>query len=121
MAEELEVATELAEERCVACRKDSPRVEVAEAADLLGHLAGWAIVELGEVPRLQRTFRFRKYVEALSFVQRVGELAEVEGHHPVMTVEPRRVTVTWWTHAIGALHRNDFLMAAKTDRLASAD
>ena len=112
---------QLAEERCVACRKDSPKVETAEAAELIGRLPGWTIIERDGVPRLERRFRFRGYPRVLAFVQRLGELAEAEGHHPVMLVEARRVTVTWWTHAIDALHRNDFVMAAKTDRLAAED
>lgn len=108
----------LGSERCVACRKDSPRVEPEEAARLITQLPDWAIVERDGAPRLERTFKFGDYPEALRFVQRVGELAEAEGHHPVMEVRPRRVTVTWWTHAIRDLHRNDFIMAAKTDALA---
>jgi 4a-hydroxytetrahydrobiopterin dehydratase len=114
----VEEHAELAAERCVACRKDSPRVDDNEAAELLRNLPGWTIVEREGVPRLERRIRFRNYPAALAFVQRLGELAEDEGHHPVMLVEARRVTVTWWTHAIGALHRNDFVMAAKTDQLA---
>lgn len=110
---------ELAAERCVACRKDSPRVEIGEAAELMRTLPEWTVVERDGVPRLERRFRFPNYSEVLSFVQRLGELAEDEGHHPVMLVEARRVTVSWWTHAIKALHRNDFIMAAKTDQLAS--
>ena len=113
-----EETTGLAEERCVACRRDSPRVEPEEAAELLAQIPGWAIVEREGVPQLERTFRFGDYPTVLRFVQRVGELAEAEGHHPVMEVRPRRVTVTWWTHAIRNLHRNDFIMAAKTDDLA---
>ena len=112
---------QLAEERCVACRKDSPTVENAEAAELLARLPGWTIVERDGMPRLERRIRFRDYPKVLAFVQRLGELAEVEGHHPVMLVEARRVTVSWWTHAINALHRNDFVMAAKTDHLVEGD
>lgn len=110
---------ELAAERCVACRKDSPPVEAGEAAELMRNLPGWTIVERDGVPRLERRFRYPDYPEVLAFVQRLGELAEEEGHHPVMLVEARRVTVSWWTHAIKALHRNDFVMAAKTDQLAT--
>jgi 4a-hydroxytetrahydrobiopterin dehydratase len=69
------------------------------------------------VPRLERTFRFATYPEALAFTQRVGELADSEGHHPVIVTEARRVRVSWWTHAIKGLHRNDFIMAAKSDAI----
>jgi 4a-hydroxytetrahydrobiopterin dehydratase len=113
-------ATTLAAERCEACRRDSPRVEPAEAERLLQQLPEWSMVERGGVPRLERAIRFSDYRGVLAFVQRLGELAEAEGHHPVMVVEARKVTVRWWTHAIKALHRNDFVMAAKTDALAIA-
>jgi 4a-hydroxytetrahydrobiopterin dehydratase len=108
----------LAEERCVACRKGESPIEPDEAAALLADLPGWSIVERDGIPRLERDYRFGEYTAALAFVQAVGEVAEQEGHHPVLTVTPRRVTVTWWTHAIKNLHRNDFVMASKTDRLA---
>jgi 4a-hydroxytetrahydrobiopterin dehydratase len=110
--------TSLARERCVACRPDSPRVTEAELGQLRSHVPQWTLVERDGVWRLERAFRFANFVEALDFTNRVGALAEAEGHHPVLLTEWGRVTVTWWTHAIGGLHRNDFVMAAKTDALA---
>jgi 4a-hydroxytetrahydrobiopterin dehydratase len=74
-------------------------------------------VERDGVKRLERTFGFRNFAEALAFTDKVGERAEVEGHHPALLTEWGRVTVTWWTHKIGGLHQNDFIMAAKTDEL----
>lgn len=68
-----------------------------------------------DVPRLERRYRFRHYRQALAFTQYVGEVADQEDHHPVILTEARSVTVTWWTHAIAGLHRNDFIMAAKND------
>ena len=62
-------------------------------------------------------FRFSNFAEALTFTDKVGELAETEGHHPAILTEWGRVTVTWWTHKIRGLHRNDFIMAAKTDQI----
>jgi 4a-hydroxytetrahydrobiopterin dehydratase len=109
----------LVNERCTACRKDSPRVTETEIAELSPQIPEWTIVEVDGVPRLERTFRFQSYPETLAFVQRCGELAEEEGHHPVMLVEWGKVRVSWWTHAIKWLHRNDFIMAAKTDALAA--
>jgi 4a-hydroxytetrahydrobiopterin dehydratase len=111
------MSTPLTGERCTACRKDSPRVTEAEQAAFLPHIPDWMIREVDGVPRLERVFRFKRYPDALAFTQRVGEAAEEEGHHPVMMVEARRVTVSWWTHAIGWLHRNDFIMAARTDAI----
>ena len=73
------------------------------------------MVERAGVPRLERAFSFANFAEALAFTNAVGGLAEAAGHHPALTTEWGRVTVVWWTHAIGGLHRNDFVMAAKTD------
>jgi 4a-hydroxytetrahydrobiopterin dehydratase len=106
-------------ERCVACRRDAPRVTEAEVAELKPLIPDWELVERDGIPRLERVFRFDDFKAALDFTQRVGELAEEEGHHPAILTEWGRVTVTWWTHKIRGLHRNDFIMAAKTDRLAT--
>lgn len=103
--------------RCEACRRDSPLVTPEEAAALWPRIPDWSEEVPDGVPRLVRTFRLKNFREALDFTQRVGELAEAEGHHPIMLVAWGRVTVSWWTHAIRGLHRNDFLMAAKTDAL----
>ena len=67
--------------------------------------------------RLERTFRFRGFDRGLAFTVQVGEAAEAEGHHPRVILEWGGVTVQWWTHKIRGLHRNDFVMAAKTDQL----
>jgi 4a-hydroxytetrahydrobiopterin dehydratase len=73
--------------------------------------------ELNERTHLERVFGFRNFAEALRFTNRVGALAEDEGHHPAILTEWGRVTVTLWTHKIRGLHRNDFVMAAKIDSL----
>jgi 4a-hydroxytetrahydrobiopterin dehydratase len=69
------------------------------------------------IPRLERAFTTKDFDEALSFTNRIGALAETEGHHPAILTEWGRVTVTLWTHKIHGLHRNDFIMAAKIDSL----
>ncbi len=104
-------------ERCVACRRDSPRVTEAEIAQLKPEIPDWELVERDGIQRLERAFRFTDFVEALAFTDRVGALAQEEGHHPALLTEWGRVTVNWWTHKIHGLHRNDFVMAAKTDSL----
>ena len=71
--------------------------------------------EVAGVRRLERVFAFKDFAQALAFTNQVGELAEAEGHHPAILTEWGRVTVTWWTHKINGLHRNDFIMAAKTE------
>jgi 4a-hydroxytetrahydrobiopterin dehydratase len=109
----------LSAERCVACRRDSPRVTEGEVADLKRQILDWQLVERDGGAQLERTFHVPTFADALAFTNRVGALAEEEGHHPALLTEWGRVTVTWWTHKIRGLHRNDFIMAAKTDALAA--
>ncbi len=111
--------TTLTQEKCVACRRDAPRVTDAEIAELKPQIPDWALIERDGIKRLERTFRFPNFAEALAFTTKVGELAEAEEHHPALVTEWGRVTVTWWTHKIKGLHRNDFIMAAKTDGIYS--
>lgn len=108
----------LAQEKCVPCRGDSPAVSGEEMRQLLPQIPEWSIVERKGIARLERIFRFPDFARALDFTNRVGALAEAEGHHPALLTEWGRVTVGWWTHAINGLHRNDFVMAARTDALA---
>ena len=108
---------ELTQMKCVACRRDAPRVTDAEIAEYLPQTPQWEIVERENIKRLERAFKFDDFPQALSFTNKVGELAEAEGHHPALLTEWGRVTVTWWTHKIRGLHRNDFIAAAKTDQL----
>jgi 4a-hydroxytetrahydrobiopterin dehydratase len=110
----------MAYQKCVACRKDSPRVTQAEIAELQPQVPDWCLFEREGIPRLERIFKFANFVEAVAFTNRVAALAEEEGHHPAVLTEWGRVTVTWWTHKIKGLHRNDFIMAAKTDAIAGA-
>jgi 4a-hydroxytetrahydrobiopterin dehydratase len=105
----------LAGEKCVACRRDAPTVTDAEIAELRPQVPGWELVEVDGIKRLTRVFSFDDFAQALEFTNRVGALAEEEGHHPALLTEWGRTTVTWWTHKIKGLHRNDFIMAAKTD------
>ena len=111
--------TTLTQEKCVACRRDAPRVTDAEIAELKPQIPDWALIERDGIKRLERIFHFPNFAEALAFTTKVGELAEAEGHHPALVTEWGRVTVTWWTHKIKGLHRNDFIMAAKTDGIYS--
>jgi 4a-hydroxytetrahydrobiopterin dehydratase len=105
----------LTQERCVACRADTPRMAAEQIDVLKREIPQWSVVERDGIPRLERAFTFANFVDALAFTNAVGALAEAEGHHPALTTEWGRVTVGWWTHAIAGLHRNDFVMAAKTD------
>ena len=103
--------------RCVACRKDAPTVTGAELAEFHRQVSDWDIVERDGIKRLRRVFSVDDFAQALEFTKKVGELAAREGHHPALLTEWGRTTVTWWTHKIKGLHRNDFVMAAKTDAL----
>jgi 4a-hydroxytetrahydrobiopterin dehydratase len=107
--------SDLAQMRCTACRGDEPRLNDAEIEELRPQIPDWRVVERDGVKRLERAFRFDDFAQALAFTNRVGEQAEEEGHHPALLTEWGKVTVTWWTHKIGGLHRNDFIMAARTD------
>lgn len=111
---------ELTEERCVACRKGAPTVTAQEIAELKPKIPDWTLTERDGEPRLERTYRFPDFAAALAFTDRVGALAEEEGHHPALLTEWGKVTVAWWTHKIRGLHRNDFIMAAKTDQIAAS-
>ncbi len=106
----------LAQQKCVACRADEPTVSAEERAALLPQVPEWRVITVDGVERLERAFKLKDFVQALAFANKVGELAEAEGHHPAILIEWGRATVTWWTHKIKGLHRNDFIMAAKTDQ-----
>ena len=109
--------TELSQLKCVPCRGGEPPLTDAEIAELRSQVAGWQLAETNGVRRLERVFRFRNFAEALAFTNKVGTIAEAEDHHPLIVTEYGRVTVQWWTHAIKGLHRNDFIMAARTDQI----
>jgi 4a-hydroxytetrahydrobiopterin dehydratase len=109
----------LAAERCEACRADAPKLNEAEVEELRLGVMEWMVVEKDGVQQLVREFTFPDFARALTFTNRVGALAEEEGHHPALLTEWGRVTVSWWTHKVRGLHRNDFVMAAKTDPLCS--
>jgi 4a-hydroxytetrahydrobiopterin dehydratase len=103
--------------KCVACRKDAPTVSDDEIAQFHPQVSDWELVELDGIKRLRRIFSFDNFAQALEFTDKVGDVAEEESHHPALLTEWGRTTVTWWTHKIKGLHRNDFVMAAKTDEI----
>jgi 4a-hydroxytetrahydrobiopterin dehydratase len=107
----------LLNENCVPCTGSEPKLTDDEIKQHWLETPMWQVEEEEGVQHLRRTFEFDSYSEALGFATQVGQLAEQQNHHPEMIVRYRTVTVDWWTHAIGGLHRNDFIMAAKTDQL----
>jgi 4a-hydroxytetrahydrobiopterin dehydratase len=107
----------LREMKCVPCRGGDPPLTSEEIESYKVEVPDWEVVEVGDIPHLRRAFKFKNFRQALDFTDQVGELAEAEDHHPTLTTEWGKVTVEWWTHKIKGLHRNDFIMAARSDDL----
>lgn len=113
-------SSDLPRGKCTACRKGAPVVTKDEIEQFMPQLhPDWKIVHRDGIPRLERVLSLQNFVQALEVANAIGEVAEEQGHHPALLVEWGFLTVTWWTHAIANLHRNDFIMAAKTDRLVN--
>jgi 4a-hydroxytetrahydrobiopterin dehydratase len=108
----------LAEKTCTPCRGGIPPLTRDEALQFWGQAPDWELRD--DARRIERTFRFRNFREALTFVQRVGELAESEGHHPDISFGWGYATVSLSTKKIKGLHENDFIMASKIDRMLSS-
>lgn len=105
----------LAEKTCTPCKGGVPPLTREEADELAVQASEWTLLE--DPSRIERTFRFANFREALAFVQRVGDVAEREGHHPDIRFGWGYAAVSLYTHKIKGLHENDFIMAAKIDRL----
>lgn len=107
--------SELINKNCEVCQFGAPLLTETELDELMPKIPEWKLVALNNINQLQRTFSFENFVAAMAFAQKVGDLAEEEGHHPALLVEWGKVNVSWWTHKIKGLHENDVIMAAKTD------
>ena len=101
----------LEQQTCEACKAGAPKVTDDEIEKLTQDVPGWKIEEGNR--QLTRTFKFKNFIDALGFTNKVGSIAEKEQHHPSLITDWGKVTVIWWTHKINGLHRNDFIMAAK--------
>jgi 4a-hydroxytetrahydrobiopterin dehydratase len=118
--------SDLATRRCEPCAAGTPPLAGAELQRLLAQLSGWSVIGGGSSGasggggRLEKEYRFPDFRRALAFVNRVGEVAEQEGHHPDIELGWGRVKLTVWTHSIGGLSENDFILAAKADRALAA-
>jgi 4a-hydroxytetrahydrobiopterin dehydratase len=108
---------EFVQMKCEPCRVGAPPATEEEIKAFMVQVPEWTVAERNGIKQLERAFKFKNFVQALAFTNKIGEIAETEGHHPVIRTEWGKVTVTWWTHKIRGLHRNDFIMAAKTDTL----
>ncbi|MEA5594662.1 4a-hydroxytetrahydrobiopterin dehydratase [Rivularia sp. UHCC 0363] len=107
----------LKQQKCDACTGDSPAVTEEEINKFQQEIPQWDVKEENGEKRLERVFKFSDFKSALNFTNKIGEEAENQEHHPALLTEYGKVTVMWWTHAIQGLHRNDFIMAAKTDEI----
>jgi len=107
----------LGEMKCEPCRGGMPPLSDGEIEQYYKQLQSWSVIEKDGIKRLEKSFKCKDFAEALAFTNSVGGIAEQEGHHPDILTEWGKVTVSWWTHKILGLHRNDFIMAAKTDEL----
>lgn len=107
----------LAAGKCVACRAGEPTLSDDQVQELLPQLHGWEVNEVDGMKRLEKVFKFKNFAQALAFTNKIGAVAEEEDHHPLIITEWGKVTINWWTHKIGGLHKNDFIMAAKSDEL----
>ncbi len=105
----------LADKKCVACRKGAKPLAADKAKEFLKHLSRWSISEDGAW--LLKAFKFKNFAQALAFANHVGEIAEAQNHHPDIMLGWGYVNVRLQTHAAGGLHENDFILAAKIDTL----
>ena len=107
--------SELSQLKCVACRGGDPQLTENEIASLQPQISDWQVIEVDGIKRLQRVFKLKNYTQAVELTNKIAVIAEEEDHHPLIILEWGRVTVQWWTHVVKGLHKNDFIMAAKTD------
>ncbi|HEY2968559.1 MAG TPA: 4a-hydroxytetrahydrobiopterin dehydratase [Casimicrobiaceae bacterium] len=112
------MSDDLLSKTCTPCRGGVPPLTSVEAEGYLKQAPGWALVD--EERRIERSFKFNNFKEAMDFVARVGSLAEKEGHHPDINFGWGWAKISWQTKKIKGLHENDFIMAAKTNELAGA-
>ena len=108
---------ELINKKCEACRIDAPKVTDEEIPSLMSQIPLWDIIEENNIKKLTCLFKFSDYEQSLVFTNKVATLADEEDHHPQITLEWGKVKVIWWSHKIQGLHQNDFICAAKTDKL----
>jgi 4a-hydroxytetrahydrobiopterin dehydratase len=107
----------LADRHCVPCKGGTPALDRERIDALMGQLDGWSVRDASGHLELFKDLKFRNFVEAVDFVNQLTPVAEAEGHHPDLEVSWGRLGVHLWTHVAGGLTENDFVMAAKLDRL----
>ncbi len=108
--------SELAKLQCSPVSKVTPKLSDEEVKKLFDQIAGWSLYMKEGEPRLEKTFKFPDFDQAIAFTNLIAHEAAKEDHHPALLTEWGKVTVTWWTHVVKGMHKNDFIMAAKTDK-----
>jgi 4a-hydroxytetrahydrobiopterin dehydratase len=108
---------DLADQHCVVCKPGTPTLSADDVERLHGEAREWSIVEADGHKQLTRTFKFKGFLPGVNLVDRIAEVAEAEGHHPDLLLRYGSLRVDLWTHVAGGLTANDFIMAAKIDRL----
>jgi 4a-hydroxytetrahydrobiopterin dehydratase len=110
---------ELTRKRCAPCERGVPPLSAEQARALIDKVEGWQLTEDGK--RIRRSWTARNFMAAIDFFNKVAALAELEGHHPDLHLEGyRHVTLELWTHALGGLSENDFILAAKINQIPIA-
>ena len=104
---------DLANKKCIPCETGGAPLTREEAQDYLDEVPGWQMN--GEAKRISKEYKFRDFVEAIDFVNRVADIAEMEGHHPDIFVHYNKVRLDLFTHAVSGLSENDFILASKID------
>jgi 4a-hydroxytetrahydrobiopterin dehydratase len=111
------MATPLAERHCVACKPGTPPLARADIDRLLEEVPGWSVEEADGHLRLARTLKFKGFMPAVELVNRIAPIAEAEGHHPDLLLSYGSLTIWLTTHAAGGLTDNDFILAARLDKV----
>jgi len=111
----MNMAENLANKTCAPCDGDGPALSAEAAKELLAQVPGWELSD--DATSISRTYKFKDFAEALAFTNNVGALVEREGHHPDIELSWGKVVLTFFTHSIGGLSENDFIVAAKINKL----
>lgn len=104
---------------CSPCTSKTPQLNKIEISKLLEEVPEYELLEVNDVKRISKTYHFKNFKQALAFTNALAHIAEEENHHPQIILEWGKVQVTWWTHAIGGLDTNDFVMAWKSEQVFS--
>ena len=108
---------ELINQKCIACERGAPKADDQLIQRLLDTSSEWDLIIENDIPKLTRNYKFTNFKSAMEFSNLIGEMAEDEGHHPLIITEWGKVTIQWWTHKIRNLHLNDLIAASKTENI----